>query len=171
MTKLTDVLDVVDPEPWFAGLEERFGIQPAAFDGYVLHRPNNKTLWIVAADHEPPPRPPNAGVGLGFLHTAMAVPKLTTQAAMAFGHHATRNVVTLDEAGADRYLRRDDVTLEAGELVDGDGDGYVLLRCRGLTLGVGFLRVGESGTGRIRSLFPKAWSIADSSAFETRTWK
>ncbi len=149
-------MPVTDPERWFGLVEARFGIAPAVFEGYTLFQPNARYLSLVASDHRPPARPEAVFSGLYFLKVAMRYPKLTTQAAMVFGGAATRNVVTLDEAGIAAYIRRNDVALTPEQTASCDGMGYVLVRYGGFTTGVGLFRP-EGDAGRLESLFPGNW--------------
>jgi hypothetical protein len=101
----------------------------------------------------------------------MKVPKLTTEAAVAFGDLATRHYVELDLADARAYLAREPVDLEDSQCPACTAAGYVLVRLRGVTLGTGYLREaasaadgpgrapGQSGTRfRLESWFPKQWA-------------
>lgn len=155
---LSDVVEVVDPVPYWQLVEERFGIPPSTFDGFALARPKRKKLYLVPVDHTPPARPAPETIGLPFLRVKMKYPKLTSAAAMQFGRHATRNVIdaTADQAAA--YLTRRDLTASADRLQRCTGRGYVLVRHAGWTLGVGFLMPAENGTGTVRSMLPKGWA-------------
>lgn len=155
---LSDVVEVVDPVPYWALIEERFGIPPAVFDGWALVRPQSKKLYLVPEDHAPPARPTPETVGLPFLRVKMKYPKLTTAAAMQFGRHATRNVIEATAAQAAAYLTRQPFSASAEVLARCTGRGYVLVRHAGWTLGVGFLAPGEDGGGTVRSMFPKGWA-------------
>lgn len=152
---------ILEPEParWLALVEERFGIPPATFDGLTLFRPNATYVSLFAG-------PPSAlagavSGGMYFLKTSLRFPKMTTQAAMTFGPAACRNVVSLDEGGALRYVHRETQALRR-EAVDGcTGTGYVLVRSALGMLGVGFFRDhGEDhpAAGTLRSLFPRNWA-------------
>lgn len=77
----SDLVEVVDPAPYWDQLEARFGLSPSTFDGFVLVRPQSKKLHLAPDDHLPPEHPMPDTVGLPFLRTQMAVPKLTTAAA------------------------------------------------------------------------------------------
>jgi hypothetical protein len=150
----------IDPAPWLALLEERFGIAPGTFDGYVLFRTSRKYISIRPVSHLPPARPRPQSVGLTFLKTSLRFPKLTTQAAMTFGHAASRNVVTLGRTAAAAYLQRTPVPVTPDVLPDGNGLGYVLVRHAGLTLGLGLFKpeAGREDRGVLESLFPKYWA-------------
>ena len=147
----------VDPGEVLPPLEARFGFPRSAFEGCIFFRPNDKYVSVVSRDHRPPARPPAEMTGMYFLKTALRHPKLTTQAAMHFGHAATRNVVALDTDKLRAYLDRREVRLTAAEAAWCEGFGYVLVRHRGHTYGVGLFRP-EGAGGRVESLFPKTWA-------------
>jgi NOL1/NOP2/sun family putative RNA methylase len=147
----------IDPDDVLPPLEARFGFPRSAFEDCVFFRPNDKYVSVVARDHRPPAQPLPEMTGMYFLKTALRHPKPTTQAAMHFGHAATRNVVTLDEEALRAYLDRREVRLTATEAARCEGFGYVLVRHRGHTYGVGLFRP-EGAGGRVESLFPKTWA-------------
>lgn len=155
---LSDVVEVVDPAPYWVLIEERFGISPSVFDGFALARPRSKKLYLVPEEHAPPARPMPETVGLPFLRVKMKYPKLTTAAAMQFGRHATRNVIDATAAQAEAYLVRQDFTASAEALSRCTGRGYVIVRHAGWALGVGFLAPEGNGRGIVRSMLPKGWA-------------
>ena len=146
-----------DPGEVLPPLEARFGFPPSAFEDCLFFRPNDKYVSVVARDHLPPAKPLPVMTGMYFLKTTLRHPKLTTQASMRFGHEATKNYVTLDEEKLHAYLDRREVRLTATEAARCEGFGYVLVRHRGHTYGVGLFRP-ENGGGRLESLFPKTWA-------------
>ncbi len=169
---------------WLGHLEERFGIPVAVFDPYWLVQPNVSNLAVVPRQLEPPAIPAAVFQGMLLLHTNMGQPKPSTPAAMTFGGHATRHVITLDAAWARAYLKRQDVFPAPDQLVGCDAPGWVLLRHEGPAgvspsaapsgdgrstgegppftswiLGVGQWVRGESPP-RVRSQYPKAWALS-----------
>ncbi len=155
--ELQQAVKIVDPAPYFRYLEERFGIPPSTFDGYVLVQPGRKKVYIVTADHRPPARPRPRTVGLPFLRIYLKFPKLSTAAAQQFGHAATRNVIDVDAVQAEAFLTRRDFRARPEQLTLCTGRGYVLVRYQGHTLGVGFLIPDEEG-GCVESMLPKSWA-------------
>ncbi|MFU8803369.1 MAG: hypothetical protein ACNA8W_06135 [Bradymonadaceae bacterium] len=157
-------IEIVDGTPWFAILEERFGIPAAAFEELVLIKPNPKQLHIVDGGVVPPPRPRPDSLGMPFLRIRMKVPKLSTPAAMAFGAHATLNALDVDEEQLDAYLSRQVFTPTPVQLEGCSGRGYVIIRHRGFALGMALLRVppeaADDPTPFVESQFPKSWAIA-----------
>lgn len=155
---LADVVEVVDPAPYWAQLEHRFGIPPATFDGFTLVRPQSKKLYLVPANHTPPARPTPETVGLPFLRIKMAVPKLTTAAAMQFGRYATRHAIDVTAEQADAYLARRPLTPSTEHLARCSSRGYVIVRHGGWGLGVGFLDDATAEAPTVQSMFPKSWT-------------
>lgn len=149
-------LPALGPEPdgaWQHALAERFGIAPELWTGFTAYRQSRRGLNLVPVDHHPPQSPRPEVSGLFFYRTEVIPPKLTTDAAMLLGPHATRNRVELDEARLEDYLARRDIALPASARVD-LGRGYVLVGHRGFTLGVGKLHA----SGTLESLFPRRTS-------------
>lgn len=157
---LADLIDAVDPAPWLALLEERFGIPSRVFDPYILFRRSGKYLALVPHGHRPPAHPTPEVTGLPFLRVQLRYPKLTTAAAQLFGAQAVKNVAPLTRVQADAFLARQTFPLSDEQTTRCTGTGYVLARYGETTLGVGFYR---EGGGTLRSLFPKALA-RDSSA-------
>lgn len=147
----------IDPGDVLPPLEARFGFPRAAFEECVFFRPNDKYISVVARAHRPPAKPSPEMTGMYFLKTALRHPKLSTQAAMHFGHAATRNVVSLDGEKLRAYLDRREVRLTATEAARCEAFGYVLVRHGEQTYGVGLFRP-EGAGGRMESLFPKTWA-------------
>lgn len=155
---LADVVEVVDPVPYWTQLKTRFGIPPSTFDGYTLVRPQSRKLHLVPKDHRPPQRPTPDTVGLPFLRVQMAVPKLTTAAAMQFGQHATRNVIDATAGQTEAYLARDAFAPSPDQLVPCTARGYVVVRYSGGGIGIGFLEDDPATAPAVRSMFPKGWT-------------
>lgn len=159
---------VVEREPWLSLIEERFGIPPAAFDDYWVVRPNNRSLHLVHRDHAPPERPAPDVIGMSFIRTRMRFPKMSTAAAMVFGPQATRNRIALTRPQADAFLSREPFSLLPEQVRCCTGTGYVLGAVDEVILGVGLFRPDDDGGGVVRSMLPKAWTLADeASAFDT----
>lgn len=164
---LSDVVDVVDPTPYLKQVDRRFGIPPSTFDDYVFVRPNSKKVHLVPRDHRPPSRPEPMSLGMPFIRTYLKYPKLTTAAAMTFGHAATRNVVPADEEQLTAFLTRRPFEASAAQTKSCTGRGYVLVRFKELTLGVGFYKPSARG-GIVNSMMPKVWA-RNAGAFDVST--
>ena len=132
-----------------------YGLPEAAFADLDIVRVGHR-LRVCAADHRPPARPPPVATGLLLTRDKAAQPKLSTQAALAFGRAARRNVVDLSRDEIERYLGRVELAVDAGRLLSCDGPGPVLVRHRGHTLGVATLRR-HGGGWALESLFPRRW--------------
>lgn len=153
-----------DTSYWFGLLESMFGIPPERMEGFRVVRQNTKTVHIIGSELEPPDSFVSSGIGL--FATKMAVPKLSTAAAMAFGDAATRMVMDVSRQEADAYLSRRPFHPDPETASRCDGQGYVVIRCEGITLGVGFYRTDRVDEPVVQSHFPKAWMLAEgSSAF------
>lgn len=155
---MTQHFTPLDPVPWLQLLEGRFGIPAAVFADFVLFRQNAKYIALVARDHLPPAEPSPTSTGLPFMRTALRYPKLTTAAAMLFGHHATHNYVDLDRAQAEAYMSRETLRLDAAQTQACTDTGYVLARHEAVTLGLAFFRLEENQGGPLESLYPKVWA-------------
>jgi hypothetical protein len=154
---------VVDRTEWVDLLEQHFGIPRSTFDPYLLVRVNKKNIHLVPRELAPPETPRPDVMGMHLLRTNMLYPKITTAAAMTFGPLATKNVVRLEQEGADAFLSRTTLEVTAEQASACTGRGYVLAVHEELVLGVGFFAPDddESGAGEVRSMFPKAWSVED----------
>ena len=66
-----------DADSIFEILSERFGIEPAAFDGLRLLKKSGRDIYAAVADHRPP-HLANCISGLPLFHMHFRFPKLTT---------------------------------------------------------------------------------------------
>ena len=152
---VAEVVDAVDPEPWLAILEERFGIPGEVFADHLLFRANRSTLGIVRRGLELPRRPDPAAVGMPFFYLRMRNPRPTSAAAIRFGVHAERNVLDLGESRVADFVFGRDIPL--GGDTEIDGPGYVIARFRGSVVGLGHCR--DEGDGLVaKGMVPKAWA-------------
>ncbi len=156
-----------DDDPAIASIIQRFGIPASAFENVRFLRRNRVGIHAVAADHEPPHASEPDSVGFLFVRDDGNVPKLTTAGALAFGALATRNVIELDVESASAFQSRLHFEVPSGgfgaiarELGAGLTRGYVIPRCGGHPLGVGW--IGDPGMEGVlmQSQFPKGWSPA-----------
>jgi NOL1/NOP2/fmu family ribosome biogenesis protein len=160
----------VDPAPYLSILEERFGMDPGWFtERYRFFTGGRKYLYSLSAGHRIPPGPEIAFSGIKFMRISMKVPKLTTEAAVAFGGLAVRNHVDLDGADAARYFARRDLPLDDGIGAACTGPGYVLVRVRGLTVGTGYLRQTEDG-GRNDGAGAAGTDYEDAKLYTLTSW-
>ncbi len=148
-----------EPRSWLQPLTERFGIPASAFDGVIPVKRGNKHLHLVPEDHRYPDAPAPVMLGLPAVRRRSLPVKPTTAAAMLYGHAAVRNCVSLETPQAQTYLDRGIILPGPEQLVDCTGPGYVVLRYRGYTLGLGQLIYDrDTGEPRVVSLMPKAWA-------------
>ena len=142
-------------EPWLTILSDRYGIDPSNFDDYVIFREGRKGVYIVNADHQPPVKPKPDTIGMLFMRTDGKYPKMTTAAALQFGHLASKNVVDLASEQVQAFVGRQTFDVGAEQLGNVTGVGYVILRYKSYVVGVGVYR---EHLGIVESLFPKGWS-------------
>ena len=135
-------------------LEQRFGIDRSSFLEMRLLLRNHRDVFVVTADHQPPPRL-EACPGIPLVHLAMRYPKLTTAGAAAFGRKATRNRIDTDAQQLRAYLKRAPFRLTAAQVRSLSSDGYVIVRHQEAPLGLGFYR---SDSETVASRFPKSLS-------------
>jgi NOL1/NOP2/fmu family ribosome biogenesis protein len=73
---------------------------------------------------------------------------------------AIRNAIELDAEQIQAYVRRQETDLGADQVRSCTGIGYVIVRHQGVEFGIALYLPGEQGRGgRIKSQFPKAWSV------------
>ncbi|MCP5095863.1 MAG: RNA methyltransferase [Chloroflexi bacterium] len=144
-------------QPWINIVTERFGIDPALFDNHCIFRVGKKKVYVVNDDHQPIEKPVPDAYGMHFMRVDGRYPKLTTGSATIFGAHATRNRVELTEDQVIDFIARRELPVQADQIQDCTGNGYVMLRYQGAWVGQGALYM-DGVNGRIESMFPKAWS-------------
>lgn len=151
-SSLDEQVHVIDPEPWLKHLEERYGIAREHFAPYLLFRTSGQHVTVVARDHAPPTHPEAQNIGIRLLRTHMRFPKLTTDAAMIFGRHATRNVIEVDADQAEAFMARETFAPSSEQTASCTGTGYVIVRHDGIVLGVGLF---HTKSGEVESHVPK----------------
>jgi NOL1/NOP2/fmu family ribosome biogenesis protein len=127
--------------------EERFGVDPAVFEAYTFWERGSGKVWALRGV-EPTPTAVE-GLGITFLRTRQEHWKPTLSAVQRFGHHATRNVLALDDQQAATFMAGEDQDLAW------DGDWGYLVVTREIAgeqepLGVGLYVYDE-----LRSVVPK----------------
>lgn len=163
-------IQLLDPLPLIDGLRRQFGFGDGLFEDLLFLRPSPKIVRAAARPFELPSFPTIDRVGIDFLHTDMATPRLTTAAAMTWAPRAEINVIDVDRSQCDAFLARRKIVVEAEELRLCTGRGFVLIRHLGYGLGVGFLestRPDDDNFGALRSMYPKAFAadLNQTSAF------
>lgn len=129
-------------------LLRRFELPEDLFKNYALFRYRDG-LWVAT---------PEAAQfqGLGVLRRGLRLARVfphtikpTTNGMQLFGRYATRNRVELDWDGAQRFIRGEEVLLDADL-----PPGFVIVFFRGFPLGVGFYKA-----GRLKSQVPRSRRI------------
>lgn len=154
---VVEAVQVVDVTEALEQIEWRFGIALDRWDDFVIFRPNSKWLAIADRDLELPVRPELSGLGMPFLYPRMRYPRFTTAAAIRFGPLATRHVIDLEDAAElRRFVALESLPFdpEAHPLVN--APGHLLVRHRGMMLGLANSRIEESGW-TLTGMLPKTW--------------
>ena len=160
-----------DPTEWVAPVLDKFDIAGDPLAGLrAIERGDD--LQLVTERHSAPARPAPVSTGVPARRARNRTPKPSTALALMAGAHARAWVVEVTAEQRDAYQRRQPIQPTADQLAacqsgahlsDGDGDtvaaakGFVILRYRGVPLGVGFLRPGPPA--EIESQYPRAWKL------------
>ena len=165
--QLAQRVELVDQNRLKDMICSRFSIDQEAFDGLVFFQSNRRLVSLVNVDHLPPVGHRVQATGLPFVHTGMALPKLTTAATFFIGNRAKANIVDVNHDQTDSFLSRETIILVEGQMDRCTDAGYVIVRHEGVIVGLGFLRVTDDGCATLESYFPKSWSIEQgASAFD-----
>lgn len=154
-------VQLVDASALIKTQVERFAFPTDIFDDLLILHPNKKVLRAAARHIELPPAPHIDRIGMDFLRIDMQVPRLTTAAAMTWGHLAQQNVVDLTDDQLDPYLLRKPIILNPSQLALCTSRGAILVRFERYGLGLGFLESTKNDTpnqGHVRSLYPRAFA-------------
>ncbi|MEX0871038.1 MAG: RsmB/NOP family class I SAM-dependent RNA methyltransferase [Aquisalimonadaceae bacterium] len=144
---------------WLQPFTERLGMPRAVFDHIRPVKRGRRHIHFVALEQAFPQAPTPDLLGLPAVRCRSLPLKPTTAAILLLGHHATRNVVDLDDAQAGDYLQRVDATLRLEQLAGCTGPGYAVARYQGQVLGLGQLIYHRDDPGvHLVSLLPKAWA-------------
>ncbi|MEM7233303.1 MAG: RsmB/NOP family class I SAM-dependent RNA methyltransferase [Planctomycetota bacterium] len=147
-----------DAERGVQYVHEWFGIPRDTMESKRVFCGRKGGYYFVSKEHRPPKIPAPDAIGLYAINTSLVFPKLSTGAALAVGHLASRNFVELDATQLIAYVERKKFPLSADATSSMRGRGYAVVRRRGKTIGLGFYRPNESGGGgELESYFPKGW--------------
>lgn len=139
--------------PVLADLEARFGLGKAALSGHRLwHRPGSPALWIAAAGLTVPPAPQVQGIGLCAYRDPPPRGKPTTVFLLRFGSAATRGVLDVSPAEAERFGPGTTYPLDA---LAPPLRGYVIVRTGGP--GGRVLGRGYAADGRVLCEQKRSW--------------
>lgn len=156
-TGVLDWVQEVDVSEELAQIEERFGIAAKGFEDFVVFRPNSKWLALVNRDLELPQRPAIVGLGMPFLYPDMRYPRFTTAAAIRFGHLASRNIIDLEDAEVvRRFVGLQEIPFDPLDHPAITGPGHLLVRHRGMILGLGNCRR-DTPSWTLLAMLPKTW--------------
>ncbi len=140
----------IDPSEPVAFWQERFGADPAAFEGHRFFERRRKLIWITTPGFEVPEHLSLQAIGMGFVRRTGHHLKPTTEATIAFGHLATRNIVDVNAEDLQWLIDRQSRPWPQGDLEP----GYVILRHDGFCIGCGLWLKGQ-----LISQLPKKWHI------------
>ena len=131
---------------WWA---ERFGIDPGVFATHTFWERGAGKIWAMREDVALETPMAIEALGMHVLRARQEHWKPTLEAAQRFGHHATRNVMHLDEDAAQAFLAGED------REHDWDGDWGYLLVTHDVAGGPEPVGVGLYVHGELRSQVPK----------------
>ncbi|MDC0033920.1 RsmB/NOP family class I SAM-dependent RNA methyltransferase [Alphaproteobacteria bacterium] len=132
---------------------EHFGFPEAIFDQCCIIGGSNQRR-LVANDHCLPEIPQAMATGLALTRDKAKNPKLSTQAALAFGDSATRNAIDLNRGEVKIYMSRGSINIAPDRISACAGPGHVLARYQGFALGIASLHR-DNKLWILDSLFPK----------------
>ncbi|MFB6184725.1 MAG: hypothetical protein ABEI96_09245 [Haloarculaceae archaeon] len=127
--------------------DDRYGVDPAVFDGYTFWERGAGKIWAFRGDLPSPVA--IEGLGTNFLRTRQEHWKPTLEAAQRFGTHADACVIHLTREQAERFVAGEDQEL------DWDGDWGYLIATHDLAGEPAVLGVGLFVYGELRSQVPK----------------
>lgn len=135
----------------------RFAFPKDLFTPYRV-KETERGFYLVDQAHEPPLNLDLDLSGLFLLKKKMQHPKLSTQAAMLFGPHATAHKVFLEVDQREDYLRQKDIILSLEQVASFKETGYVIVMYQEFSLGLGlYFMHNDTRPPIMRSLFPKHW--------------
>jgi len=135
---------------------EHFGLPTTIFNGLRTFRAGRR-LKLIADGHHIPALSEIQASGLTLTNDNAKVPKLSTEATMAYGGAATRNVVDLTAAERAAFMTQQHIALTSEQTSECNDKGYVIARSDGIALGIGMLRR-DGETTSLESQFPKNWT-------------
>ncbi len=131
-----------------AYLEERFGIPPAVFDGWVLFEVGGD-VWLASPETLEVEAPKLRRRGIRLLRAQKRGRwKLTTAGMQHLQRHIVRNVVSVSAQQAEAFVRGEDLRLP--DIPEGCTPGQVAVAFQGEILGSGLL----SRDGRVKNQIP-----------------
>jgi NOL1/NOP2/sun family putative RNA methylase len=138
-------------------LKQRYGFSSELMQQYILQQASNRGIYMVNRDHKIPEGLSKDVSGLVFMKTGTNFPKLATGAAAIIGKHASANILSLNDAQFDSYLKREDCVLLQDQLKNCASTGFVIVFYKEHIAGLGlYLSAEGDKPPRLRSLFPKS---------------
>lgn len=154
--RLVDASSLIQPQI------ERYDFPEDLFDDLIILQPNTKVLRASARQVDLPAAPHIDRIGMDFLRIDMKAPRLTTAAAMTWGHLARQNFAEVTDKQLDLYLLRERILLNTQQIQNCTDRGPILIRYLGHCLGLGFLETTDTEhelCGSVRSLYPRAFAV------------
>ena len=133
-----------------------FGLPQTTFKGLSTFRAGRR-LKLISDDHRTPYLPEIQASGLTLTNDTAKVPKLSTEAAMAYGGFATRNVINLTQTERAAFMSQQHIAPSSEQITSCSEKGYVIVRADGIAIGVGMLRRDQDAP-TLESQFPKNWT-------------
>ncbi|MEE2959274.1 MAG: hypothetical protein VYA34_00910 [Myxococcota bacterium] len=147
-------------------LRERFGFSDQDLSGLTFFQSNKRLVSVIDKQHEPEGVDAIQTMGIPFVHANMVIPKLSSAAVFLLGARAKKNVIELHRVQVETFMTRQPITLKADGLSGCMGNGYVLVRHQGYTIGVGMIRFSEQlNEAELESYFPKVWASKSETVF------
>lgn len=143
-----------------APIQQHFGFAPAVFAAYKYHS-TGRGCYMLCADHALLHGLRHDASGMLLVKSGTRFPKLSTTAAMLLGQYATRQIIILNQAQIEAYIRQRPLQVARSQLLECGRGGYVLIRYRELNLGLGLIKTAQLESGQplidLSSLFPQSW--------------
>lgn len=151
----------VDADEHLAALEARFGIDRKELrTRFRYFQGGNRNLVIADRSLAPPPELQIRFLGMRFLRTAMATPKLTAEAVPLLSPLVTRNRIDLNAEEMTAVRRQIELQVPVARLEVYTGPGFVIAMYRGLA--VALTSAGPAGdpgnagdTATLKSWYPQ----------------
>ncbi len=137
-------------EEIFSYLEERFGLKRELFDGFEFLEESKGRVFMATKEAAYMAKVVTpVTLGLLFCRINGSI-KISGNITQLFGKHATKSIVQLTEDQAKKFIEGEDLKIESPDC----GNGYVIVKYKDYSLGVGLLKEGE-----IKNMLPKAKRI------------
>ena len=124
-------------------LRERFGFSDEDLGGLTFFQSNQRLVSVIDKQYESEGVDVIQTADIAFVHAHMAIPKLSSAAVFLLGARAKRNVIELHPAQVEAFMTREPIILKVAALSGCMGNGYVLVRYQGYSIGVGMIRFSE----------------------------